>query len=374
MNTLSAPLKQGQTIGILGAGQLARMLCESAHRLGFKTLIFCKENSEPAAQVSPYTSDWKDFKSQIDVATFESEFFKSDVLQKQLPDHRFFPSLDCLENIQFRHSQKKLLLESKIPTAKYLSITSLKDLQDFFSSQGKCVIKTNFGGYDGFGTFVIKDQNQFDSFLLKNSQLLIQPQVAPAFIAEAFIDFKRELAISVARDQYGNKVFLPLVETLQKDNKCDLVQGPIQHKKIVPLKKSISKFVDRLNYVGVMAFELFDTGSELLVNELAPRVHNSAHYSQLALSDSQFDLHIQSVAGLRLKKHVDLLSPFFAMANLVGSGNHQLSVDQPYPSGLYLYGKNENRIGRKMGHINAVGKTKSEALKKAKQARKKVTL
>lgn len=390
MNTLSRSLKQGQTIGILGGGQLARMLCESAHRMGFKTLVFCSSHEEPAAQVSPFTEDSAFFAQQTDVITFESEFFDSENLKAKFAQNRFAPNLTCLESIQYRNKQKNWLCNLKIPTSDFIEVSSAEELQQFFSKHQKIVVKKNFGGYDGFGTFVIKNETQLKSFLKEDGRsinektnLMSVPSFdsskrmtnsLPEFIAEAFIPFKKEVAISVCRDQYKKKLFLPLVETKQKNNKCDLVVGPLKHSKITSLQKSLAKLVDELDYVGILAFELFDTGDQLIVNELAPRVHNSAHYSQLALNHSQFDLHIMTVAGLRLPTSLEIQSKAFAMSNLVGTRKEPIQIQEPYPSHLYLYGKPENRPGRKMGHINALGKNHQEALKKVILSRKKVQL
>ncbi|MGZ3723045.1 MAG: ATP-grasp domain-containing protein, partial [Bdellovibrionales bacterium] len=187
------------------------------------------------------------------------------------------------------------------------------------------------------------------------------------FIAESFIKFKRELATSFVRSK-KNFVSLPLVESVQKDSRCFSVQGPFKNPRLAKIANSFKRLMKEIDYQGILAVELFDTGRELLVNELAPRVHNSAHYSQDALSCDQFEYHLRAGLDLPLPK-VELLRPGFAMVNLLGEGG-DIQLAREAAGHLHWYGKTENRPGRKLGHINVLDKSSKAALARALKWRK----
>ena len=372
-----------KSVGILGGGQLAKFLSLSAKNLDSQVWVLSPSKQDPAGQDNPYwaqgdphsLTDLKKFLKNKDILSFESEFFPAKQIEKALkPKSSLFiaPSLKNLKNIQDRAYQKNLLKKHHIPTADFVSIefktrqSRQKNLLNLWRQWGAFVLKSRMGGYDGYGTFIIKNKSHIKQIKFPQTN----------FIAEKFIPFKRELALLSARNKKGQIIFFPLVESFQKKSICLWVKGPAQHKKLKSLKTQIKKFLNRIDYQGVIAFELFDTHSNLIVNELAPRVHNTGHYSLDALTEDQFSLHLKAISNQTLKTP-RLKSKAFAMLNLLGEGaknpffkNRNL-LDKTIQSqlkkqkiSLYWYGKKKSRIGRKMGHLNGLGNSQKKVLKK----------
>jgi 5-(carboxyamino)imidazole ribonucleotide synthase len=345
------------------------MLALAAHPLGVPLSVLTANAQDPAAQVCGATqfgsledeNDLKRFLPSLGAVTFESEFVNTAKLAKCLPkDVKVFPSLDAIEAIQDRLSQKQLLGRYKIPTAPWMEVSNAQDLKEAKKKFPRgFVLKQRRFGYDGYGTFVFKNGKGDDSALLKSSH---------GFIAEEFIPFKRELAFSIVRSNSQSRT-LPLVESVQVNSRCYSVCGPIKHPKLRALEKLALSMMTSLEYIGVLAFELFEgPKGALLVNELAPRVHNSAHYSQDALTCSQFEYHIRAGLDWPLPE-VELVRKGFAMINLLGTGG-KVNLSRKHDGFLHWYGKNENRAGRKMGHINTLASTPKAALKSAEKWRK----
>lgn len=368
-------------IGILGGGQLARMLAGQAKALNVKVYVLSGSKKDPAARVTSYwqKGDVKSlvslssFIKKIDILTFESEFVLADKIKKAIKKTgkriSISPSLKLLSLIQDRWTQKNLLETHKIKTAPFLKVQFVKNnplknrtlLKEVYKKlNGPFVLKKRIGGYDGYGTFIIKNQNDITKF----------KEFSDSFIAETFIPFKRELALQSVRNKRGDIVFLPLVETKQQDSRCLWVKGPVSHSKLPLIKKKITAFLKSIRYEGVLAFEFFDTGKELLVNELAPRVHNSAHYSLDGLSEDQFTLHLKACLNLKLKSPRKK-EKGFAMMNLLGEASKHPKWTLSDDVSFYWYEKDVSRKGRKMGHINAVGSSSKEAFHKVAKARKK---
>lgn len=177
----------------------------------------------------------------------------------------------------------------------------------------------------------------------------------------------------VFRNTSGEISFFPLVESHQKDSKCLWVKGPEKHPKLRSLKVKIQKALNDMDYVGAIAFELFDYNDQLWINEVAPRVHNTGHFSQEALVEDQFQLHIKCLLGESLPDK-PYQPPGFAMFNLIGSKTSQPKGNLPKNVQLHWYGKSENRPGRKMGHLNTVDKTPQSALQRVIRAAKEFQL
>jgi len=358
-------------LGIIGGGQLARMLALDAAPLGIEVHILSEKPTDPAALVTRFwhegqpSSEKDQFElcQKVDYLTFESEFYKMDSLI-QIQDKmncQIFPNPQVMQIVQHRFTQKKLLQKYKIKTADFLHVKSHDDLikaSKLFKNS--FVLKKSMGGYDGYGTYYCRKEAD----LKKLSSLL-----PGDFIAEEFIHFKKELAVIFVRSSNGSFTHLPLVETQQANSRCDWVKGPISHQKFNKLVLGMKKIMAETKYVGALGIEIFDTGKELYINELAPRVHNSGHYSQDALNQSQFTLHI--LAGLGKKIIAPkLLAQGFAMANLIGQGNEKIIFPENIESHLHWYGKTDNRIGRKLGHINKLAPSQELALKKVLKERK----
>jgi len=359
-------------IGILGGGQLARMMVLAGSEMGFEMNVLTPNPQDPAAQVTAFThiaqlndiASLGRFLKHVDIATFESEFMDAAVLKSVMGTTPIWPSPDSMGLLQDRLSQKAALVNAEVPTAEYIEVTALQNIRDFLKLHKKIVLKKRRNGYDGYGTFHIKnenDLNEFESIFAKEET---------GFIAEQRIAFNRELAISLARNEDGEVITLPLVETHQKDSRCLWVKGPTKNPKINSLIQHLKTFVKDLNYVGIIAFELFELkNGTLLVNEVAPRVHNSAHYSQNALTVSQFTLHLKAILNQNLLSP-QILKPF-AMMNLLGESKNQPRFAFDPEIALHWYGKADNRPGRKMGHLNTLSKSPDEALKRLVKHRKK---
>lgn len=370
--------KSPPRIGILGGGQLARMMALKAHELGYEPHIYSAKGTDPAAQVVRHffrgdldnPEALRSFLGTVDLVTFESEFLDSEILANAEGgvNHKIYPRPQTMGLLQDRLSQKGLLLESKLNTLPFCDVNRFEDAAEFLKlHRGGIALKQRRFGYDGYGTFMVKSEAElrqlFEHWGLK----------APALIAEPLCKFKRELALSVVRNHSGECVFLPLVQTHQVDSRCKWVKGPIKHRGLQTLQSRIKAFVKRIHYVGIMAFELFDVGGDLIINELAPRVHNSAHYSLDALSLDQFSYHLMALTNAKLKPP-RLLNSGFAMVNLLGQSDNVAQWSEPIEVKLHWYGKLDNRPGRKMGHLNAVAKTADEALRLAQAAERKFQL
>lgn len=354
-----------KSLGILGDGQLAQMLVASAHKLGLKTSIYSESKKGPASNEAHHHQEgsFKDIKEIIswaktcDRVTFESEFI--DLSSCRLKN--IFPQPKNMQILRDRLSQKESLLKFKIPTSPF------KRADQCSSFEGPLVFKKRLFGYDGYGTRIVKSQKDFKSFLENEKNL-------GEWIVEDFISFKRELAFSISRDTSNRFCLLPLVESLQRDAKCFSVHGPENNMLIKPLLPKIKKLLTSLDYIGIMAFELFETkDGKIYVNEVAPRVHNSAHYSIEALSLSQFDVHILSIFNQELPRKIEPLNPF-AMVNLIGTKKAKPFLTLPQKGSLHWYRKKQNRPGRKMGHITVLDKTAESALKSALKEEKRQNL
>ena len=341
------------------------MMALKSHEMGIKPYILSAHPHDPAAQISSYFTqgnldskkDLKKFLSKVDLAIFENEFLDPALLHdasiaSNTPVH---PKPKIMHLLQDRLNQKKLLKKYKIPTARFIEIHSHKQihtLPNFFPKGA--VLKKRHQGYDGYGTLIvknIKDDKKIKEFLNKKPQVIV----------EEYIPFKKELAIILVRNRKKQIIELPLVETHQEKACCVWVKGPCRHQKKDPLVKKLKTMMNEIHYEGVMAFELFETKQgTLLVNEIAPRVHNSGHYSLDALSEDQFSLHIKAVLNMELVAPVKI-SGGFAMLNLLGE---KASSQWLPPAGtrLHWYGKMESRPGRKMGHLNNLDSTANKAL------------
>lgn len=370
-----------KTVGILGGGQLARMLVLKAHQMGLNTLVLADKATDPAVRIC---SRWikgdihsaKDIRLMLrlsDVVTFESEFISANLLKKCMQDiprnrTRIYPDLNCLWHLQDRLLQKEWLYDFDLPTLEHVKIGSRDEMDLAYEAfNHKLVFKKRLGGYDGYGTFVVRNQPELRAFRksIKGEEM--------NYIIEPFANFKSERSIIFARSSTGQQVSLPMIQSVQTNNQCDYVMGPVRHPAENRLREKIGRFLNEINYVGVIAFELFDLGSELVINEIAPRVHNTGHFSQDALNVDQFELHLRCVLGMDLPE-IRLRYPAFVMVNLLGQSARTPQIKK-FPTGsFHWYDKEDNRPKRKMGHINYVGRSKSTLLKTALTERKGILI
>jgi 5-(carboxyamino)imidazole ribonucleotide synthase len=350
-------------IGILGGGQLARMLVQEAQKLGLNATPLCQGATDPAALVSPEHSllSLEEFCKDKDLITFESEFI--DVNKLKFTKDSCSPNLEAMGLLQDRKTQKELLEKYKIPVVPWLVPT---EQEDWLAQNPDWVLKSRRNGYDGYGTHYVSSPADWKKLLLKSS--------ADDFIAERKIQFKRELAVTLFRSKDGSLGHFPLVEWKAKDSKCHWVKGPVKHHGLTAMTQQFYRLMKAIDFVGVLAVEMFDANSKLYINEVAPRVHNSCHYSLNAMPMNQFRVHLMCLLGERLPRKIESESRGFAMVNLIGKSNAEATWQDPAHAFLHWYGKTENRPGRKMGHLNTLGKSPDEALKLALNALKRFQL
>ena len=369
-------------IGILGGGQLARMLVLEAHKMNLPVAVLSPSESDPAREVCGRwvqgdpnkLKDLVAFMKDCSSVTFESEFYAADAIREAALKTKtpVWPDPKTMALLQDRLTQKNLFDEYDLPTAPWRPVDSSQDaVVAYVALDGQVVFKKRRGGYDGYGTFVVKSDGDLGEFANNG--------VKDSFIAEKWIRFKRELAVIAVRDQAGAVFFYPFVESLQKNSRCLWVQGPLKETRaMISMKSSIARFLKGIDYVGAMGIEMFETEKSLIVNEIAPRVHNTGHYTMDAFDLSQFALHLRAVTGLRSQGFAIPKSPAFAMWNLLGTEQGEASQAnalgpwnaKTLPNGatFHWYGKSESRAGRKMGHVNAVAKTSQSALALAKKS------
>lgn len=360
--------------GILGGGQLARMLALKGHEMGLEIHVLSPDSGDPAAQVvrhhhpgSPTDEKaLRTFFKHVDLVTFESEFMDASALERLSDETRVpvRPRPSLMAMLQDRLTQKKWLQSQGLPTAAFRSITDAKQAESAFAAfKGRVVFKKRRFGYDGYGTYIARDETS-----LRVAIDAIESD-RHGFIAEAFIPFRREVALMVARRPSGETVALPFVETFQENSRCLWVKGPIAGLRGGSrLTTRLKKGLESTDYEGILGVELFETPRGLLVNELAPRVHNSAHYSLEGLTEDQFTVHWKAVLDLPFSP-VRPRAGGFAMYNLLGHHSRPPSWEFTADIHLHWYGKLENRPGRKMGHITATASSSGLALKRLVAAR-----
>jgi len=361
-------------IGIIGGGQLGKMMTQKAKKMGFYVAILDPTPNSPAAQVADeeIVADFYNKKRlreivlKSDVTTYDIEHIDTEVLKELLKEgNKIYPSPYLLEVIQNKLREKEVLSKGGIPVSRYEKVESLTSFAKF----GYPVVqKAEKGGYDGRGVVVLKGKNDLGKIIKTDS------------FVEEFIDFEKELAVMVARNTQGKIRSYPVVEMVfdERANICDMVIAPARVKKEIEeqAKKIAIKSIELLDGVGIFGIEMFLTkDSRILVNEIAPRPHNSGHYTIEACATCQFEQHIRAITDLPLGS-TRLLSPA-VMINLLGEEGYQ---GQPIIEGLsealsipglsfHLYGKKETRSFRKMGHVTILDEDIEEAIKKAEKVK-----
>ena len=349
-------LSQGATIGILGGGQLGRMLSVAASRLGFKSHIFEPGANPPAGQVAdavttaPYSdlNALASFASSVDVITFEFENIPAEALDAVEKKRPVLPARNALATSQDRIIEKEFLSGLGLKVAPYANVETAGDLMLAVASVGTpSILKTRRFGYDGKGQARLKTD--------ADAQAAWDDLGNTPCVLEGFIDFSHEVSVIGARSQSGEVVCYDPGENVHRDGILHTTTLPANLTSAQRMDAVIltGQILNALNYVGVMGVELFVTPSGLIVNEIAPRVHNSGHWTQNGCVIDQFEQHIRAVAGWPLgdgKRHSNVV-----MTNLIGEevlGVATLSKDAGV--GLHLYGKADAKAGRKMGHVNKI--------------------
>lgn len=354
----NAPLPTGSTIGIIGGGQLGRMLSVAASRLGFKSHIFEPGANPPAAQVADVvtTAGYDDaaalkaFAESVDVITYEFENIPTEALDIVEAIRPVRPCREALRVSQDRLVEKAFLTELGLKTAPFAAVDDAEDLAEAIAAIGlPAILKTRRFGYDGKGQARIMTADDAE-------QALADMAGAPS-ILEGFVDFSHEVSVIAARGVDGEVACFDPGENVHKDGILSTTTVPArltasQRTDAVLLAAQI---LNRLKYVGVMGVELFVTPKGLIVNEIAPRAHNSGHWTQNGCAVDQFEQHIRAVTGWPLGdggRHSDVV-----MENLIGDDMDRVPEIAKEPNAaLHLYGKAEVKVGRKMGHVNRVTK------------------
>lgn len=366
---------QRKKMGILGGGQLAKMLAVAAKKLDID--VVCYESStvyNPCAaevtQVVPVDfSQLNHVDSDIQALTIETENIPVSLAKKLAESTSFYPSIQALKTAQDRLFEKSLFTRLDIPTPDYFNIENIEDLLAALEKiQCSAVLKTRTMGYDGKGQAVIKWQGSLDKTRNLAHDAFETLSNSTPLILESFVDFDYELSLISVRDQSNNIAYYPLTKNTHEAGILRLSEAPMVSPNVdilTPLaQKHAEKILQTLDYVGVLTIEFFVKNNILIANEMAPRVHNSGHWTIEGAKTSQFENHIRAVCGLPLGP-TDAIG-FSAMHNIISEPptNEQLSRLSTLPGAyVHLYGK-EPRANRKLGHITfcASDKAKLEAL------------
>jgi 5-(carboxyamino)imidazole ribonucleotide synthase len=361
------------TIGIFGGGQLGRMSGIAARRMGYGVAVFEPAPNCPAGAIADLevNADYEDvealdrFLAAVDVVTYEFENIPAATLRHAAEQRPINPSAEILHICQNREREKNFLRAAGIPHADFKVVESAEELSLAFEAIGfPCVLKTVEFGYDGKGQIKIAETPSDPDALWNNFD-------CPRGLLEAWIPFEKELSVIVARNNHAVSAMFPVGENIHTDHILDITIVPARvSDRVIETALNIGRTVaDLLELTGLLAVELFLTKSgDLLVNEMAPRPHNSGHYSFDACKTSQFEQHVRSVCDLPLGS-TDLLTPV-VMVNILGQawsgGEPDWATLLAEPgTKLHLYGKAAARKGRKMGHYCVLSNSIDDALDRA---------
>ncbi|GIU81285.1 MAG: 5-(carboxyamino)imidazole ribonucleotide synthase [Acidobacteria bacterium] len=370
----------GSTIGIFGSGQLGRMFAIEARKMGYRVHTFSPDTDTPTGQVADIetTADYNDldevrkFVQKVDVVTFEFENVPAETIRVAEEFVEVHPKGDVLHTTQNRLREKNFLKKHGFPHARFRHIQTLEDLNQAVEELGlPCVLKTAGFGYDGKGQTKITSPEQ-----TKQAYTNLAGQEG---ILEAFVDFAKEVSVVCARNKKGEFVHYGVIENSHHNHILDISFAPAKvsdkvRREAIEITHQIA---DVFGYVGTLCVEFFLTKKdELLVNEIAPRPHNSGHLTFDACITSQFEQQLRAVCDLPLGS-TEFYKPA-AMANLLGDiwqfGEPSWSKALETPNvKLHIYGKSEARRGRKMGHITALADSTEEAVELVTTARRKLT-
>ena len=354
-------LKPGDTIGILGGGQLGRMLAMAAARLGLRCQVFSPDPDSPAFDVvlNATCAEYADvealelFAGDVDVITYEFENVPSAAALILAARRPVLPDRKILETTQDRLAEKDFVKRLGIGTADYADVSSAAALRAAIARLGlPAVLKTRRFGYDGKGQAIIRNGDDPDRVWADLG--------TKSAILEAFIPFEREISVIAARSADGHVECFDVTENEHRDHILKISRAPADIPEALAgrARAIAEEIANALNYVGVLAVEMFvvqgESGPKVLVNEIAPRVHNSGHWTLDGASISQFEQHIRAIAGWPLGKPVRH-GPV-TMTNLIGDDilGYEQWLTVPGAS-VHLYGKGAPRPGRKMGHVTQVG-------------------
>ncbi len=350
------PLPAGATIGILGGGQLGRMLSVAAARLGYRTHIYEPSANPPAADVAHAvtTAPYEDldalaaFAQTVDIVTYEFENIPTsalDALEAHCPIH---PNRRALTVSQDRLIEKAFLRDLGLTTAPFAAVDDEVDLAEAIEEIGcPAILKTRRLGYDGKGQARLNGPD--------DARAALDAMSGTPAIYEGFVEFSREVSVIAARSLSGEVAAYDPGENVHREGilRSTTVPARLSAPERTDAVLLAGKILNALHYVGVMGVELFVTDKGLVVNEIAPRVHNSGHWTQNGCAVDQFEQHIRAIAGWPLgdgSRHADVV-----MENLIGADIERIpEIAREAQAAIHLYGKAEARPGRKMGHVNRI--------------------
>lgn len=378
-----------ERIGILGGGQLAQMLAQAAISLGMSTVIFEREADSPASRLTQHAivGQWNeptaldDFVRHAQVVTLENEFVDAKVLaQLEARGVTVYPSSKTLTRIQDKLTQKECMAAAGIAIPAFRAVATRGAVNAAGRDFGwPVVLKARRDGYDGHGNATLRGPDD-----IGDAWERLGGDKQRALFVEAFVPFTSELAVMVARSSTDEVQVYPVVQTEQRNHICHrvLAPAPIDAELADVARDLALRAVAAVDGVGIFGVELFLTPDGILFNEMAPRPHNSGHYTIEGCVTSQFENHLRAVLGLPLGSTA-MRAPAAVMVNLLGQqrdavgreGNSPYAAALAVPDAhLHLYGKREVRPGRKMGHITALGNSLAEAAERAGRAVELVAL
>ena len=383
--TPALPYHYPVRLGIIGGGQLARMLALAALPLGCEVIVLENRPLSPAARLSPaaLVGDWNDpatllqLAERCDLITLENEFVNAAALAAlERAGHPVYPGAACLAVTQDKLTQKQALQNAGLALPRFRAVRSPAEVLAAAADFGwPLVLKTRRNGYDGKGNFTLRSPADVPAgwAALGGDRLEL--------MVEEFWPFTRELAVIVTRARSGEAVRYPVVETIQQNHVCHVVKAPAEVPPEVAARATelAGRAVAAVGGVGSFGVEMFLSATgELVINELAPRVHNSGHYTIEACVCSQFENHVRAVLGWPLGSPT-MVAPAAVMLNLLGTVAAPgqpvglLPALQQTGAHVHLYGKLTSGPGRKMGHVTALGDTLASALQTAERAAREIS-
>ncbi|MCD8828571.1 5-(carboxyamino)imidazole ribonucleotide synthase [Staphylococcus gallinarum] len=350
-------LKFGSTIGIIGGGQLGKMMAQSAQKMGYKVIVLDPDADCPCQHVAHQfiNANYDDLAAleslgeASDVITYEFENISANQLQTLVSKYNVPQGYEAIQLLQDRLTEKETLQKANTQIAPFVQLTEKNDITQAVAEIGyPFIVKTRFGGYDGKGQILVRDEMD-----LEEAQELISNQEC---VAEKYLDLYKEVSLTVTIGNDNQITYFPLQENEHQNQILFKTIVPARVDKEQEARNEVNKIIEKIHFVGTFTVEFFiDTDNKLYVNEIAPRPHNSGHYSIEACDYSQFDSHILAITGQKLPESIELLKPAIMM-NLLGR-DLDILEDQfsEHPEWhVHIYGKNVRKLDRKMGHLTVL--------------------
>lgn len=379
-NEKSPIIQPGSTIGMVGGGQLGRMFAVAASSMGFRVIILCDDPDAPAAQVAHATvigqlddaQAVESFAKQCDVITLEFENIPAETIAQCSQHAPTYPSAQVLATAQNRLIEKSTLRNAGLPVTPFESVQDLASLEKAADELGwPMIVKTATSGYDGKGQSKVSSLDEASN---------IDWSACDSWIAEKCIDFELEVSVVVARTVEGKMSAFPVFENAHRNHILDISVAPAGiseslAQEAIQIAKSASETLD---LVGLLCVEFFVTRDSVMINEVAPRPHNSGHLSIEGCETSQFQQHVRAICNLPFGS-TSLRANAACMINLLGDLWNQDGTEPNWSEAfedssvaLHLYGKSQAKPGRKMGHLTMTGDSTEDLIKRLTSARKKL--